>query len=294
MGNVKSMQDWLDEWLEVFIKPNRAVKTYRCYKAVINIINRECPKMKEITPCEMDTLYAQKILNSFRRKFSKSTLNSMRVVFHESMLRASENRDMKACPLGKLMVPQDAAEKHVRAMTRAEQAAVEDAAQTVLYGDIALFFLQTGLRAEELCFLDWDDYNRRNQTIFVRKSKTDAGVRIVPLTNEARYILALQPKSSHDNAIFHSTRGTPITQTVLQKLALRLRRETGVQFLTTHVYRHTFATRALEDGMNVKALSKILGHKSVAFTMQRYCSPDVNFLREQMDMVEQARKGRKK
>jgi integrase len=78
----------------------------------------------------------------------------------------------------------------------------------------------------------------------------------------------------------------------LKKLALRLRKESGVQFLTTHVYRHTFATRALEDGMNVKALSRILGHTNVAFTMQRYCTPDVIFLREQMDMLDQVRKNR--
>ncbi|QKN23699.1 MULTISPECIES: tyrosine-type recombinase/integrase [Caproicibacterium] len=68
---------------------------------------------------------------------------------------------------------------------------------------------------------------------------------------------------------------------------MRLRRETGINFLTTHVYRHTFATRALEDGMNVKALSKILGHTNVAFTMQRYCSPDIEFLQEQTDMLDQ-------
>jgi integrase len=78
----------------------------------------------------------------------------------------------------------------------------------------------------------------------------------------------------------------PITASVLHKLYLRLRRETGVDFLTTHVYRHTFATRALENGMNVKALSRILGHENVAFTMQRYCSPDTKFLQEQMDMLD--------
>lgn len=73
---------------------------------------------------------------------------------------------------------------------------------------------------------------------------------------------------------------------------MTLRKKTGIQFLTTHVYRHTFATRALEDGMNIKALSRVLGHKNVAFTMQRYCSPDVDFLREQMDMIDHVRKSR--
>ena len=291
-GKVITMQDWMNEWLTTFIQPNRAVKTYSCYKAVINILGRECPQLSKITPHEMDTIQAQKILNGLEFKFAKSTLNSMRVVFHESMQRACEIHALHALPLGRLMVPKQAAVKQVRAMTRAEQATVEEAAETDLHGDIVLFFLQTGLRATELCNLDWDDYNRSNQTIFVRRSKTDAGIRVVPLTKSARYILRSQPKG-HDDTIFHSSIGGSITKSVLRKLTLRLRKKTGIQFLTTHVYRHTFATRALEDGMNVKALSRILGHKNVAFTMQRYCSPDINFLREQMDMIDQVRESRK-
>lgn len=58
---------------------------------------------------------------------------------------------------------------------------------------------------------------------------------------------------------------------MFSELSWWLRRVTGIEFLTIHVYRHTFATCALEDGMNVKALSKISGHTDVAFRMQRYC-----------------------
>ncbi len=54
----------------------------------------------------------------------------------------------------------------------------------------------------------------------------------------------------------------------------------------------TFATRALEDSVNVKALSKIPGHTDVDFTTQRYCLPNVNFLREEMEMIDQVRKSR--
>lgn len=291
-GKVITMQDWMNEWLTTFIQPNRAAKTYSCYKAVINILGRECPQLSKITPHEMDTIQAQKILNGLEFKFAKSTLNSMRVVFHESMQRACEIHALHALPLGRLMVPKQAAVKQVRAMTRAEQAAVEEAAETELLGYLAIFFLRTGLRAAELCNLRWDDYNATNQTIRILKSKTKAGIRFVPLCTEAQQIICAQHKCCNDNAIFHSSTGNPVTEEVLQKLSWRLRRVTGVEFLTTHVYRHTFATRALEDGMNVKALSKILGHTDVAFTMQRYCSPDVNFLREQMDLIDQVRKNR--
>lgn len=148
------------------------------------------------------------------------------------------------------------------------------------------FSCAPGLRAEEFCNLQWNDYNAKKQIIYVRKSKTEAGIRPVPLVKETQQILLVQHKSRFDNHIFHCSNGNPISISSLEKLYLRLRRLTGIPFITTHVYRHTFATRALEDGMNVKALSQILGHTDVAFTIKRYCSPDVAFLREQGDKID--------
>lgn len=289
---IVSVMGWMEKWLETYVKPNLAYKTCRSYSAVINILRVHFPELNDMPVGEIDTLQAQCIINSLASQFARSTLCTLRVVFHEASVAASEVVALHTHPIGRLMIPKKARVRKVRAMTRAEQETVEDAAQTALLGYIAIFFLRTGLRAEELCNLNWSDYNSRNQTVQIKKSKTSAGIRFVPLCEDAQKILLSQRRSSTNNAIFHSSTGNPVTQTVLQKLALRLRRVSGVQFLTTHVYRHTFATRALEDGMNIKALSKILGHTSVAFTMQRYCTPDVNFLREQMDMLDQVRKDR--
>lgn len=279
--------DWMDQWLTTYVQPSLAEKTCQSYRAVLNILKRDCPELSQLPLQKMNGLYAQKVINQLADKYSKSTLNSLRTIFHESSVVASEVPAFHSQTIGKLRIPERASQKTVRALTRAEQQVVEEAAQHTYLGYIALFFLLTGLRAEELCNLDWPDFKRKERTIFIRKSKTPAGIRQVPLRKEAMRIILIQPKSSRDNAIFHSERyGTPITASVLHKLYLRLRRETGVNCLTTHVYRHTFATRALEDGMNVKALSRILGHESVAFTMQRYCSPDTKFLQEQMDMLD--------
>lgn len=290
--NTVSVMGWIEKWLNTYVKPNLASKTYSSYNAVTGILKTYFPELRDLPIDKFNTLHAQSIINSLADKFAKSTLCTLRVVFHESYYYAESIPSLHVHQLGKLMIPKSAKVKKVRAMTRLEQEAVESAADTALLGHIAIFFLRTGLRASELCNLDWEDYNSHNQTIKVRKSKTAAGIRFVPLCEDAQEILISQRRSSSDNAIFHSSTGNPVTQTVLQKLALRLRKESGVQFLTTHVYRHTFATRALEDGMNVKALSRILGHTDVAFTMQRYCTPDTNFLREQMDMLDRVRKNR--
>ncbi|MCH4239354.1 MAG: site-specific integrase [Oscillospiraceae bacterium] len=282
-----SALDWANQWLTTYVQPSRAEKTYKSYQTVLNIVKREFPELNHLLLQDMNGLYAQKIINQLANQYSKSTLNSLRTIFHESSEVASEIPTFHAQAIGKLSIPKNASQKTVRALTRIEQQTVEEAARHTYLGYIALFYLRTGLRAEELCHLEWRDFNRKERTIFIWKSKTPAGIRYVPLRKEAMQIILIQPKSSRDDSIFHSERyGTPITASVLHKLYLRLRRETGVNFLTTHVYRHTFATRALENGMNVKALSRILGHENVAFTMQRYCSPDTKFLQEQMDMLD--------
>ncbi|WOC32346.1 MULTISPECIES: tyrosine-type recombinase/integrase [Caproicibacterium] len=281
-----TVMDWLKKWNETYSKPNLAEKTYACYKCAIGILNRYHPELQDMPLDELTSLYIQRILNDLAGKYAKSTLNSIRVVFHKAYEAASEIPAFGVSQIGKLYIPKRAAQKIVRALTREEQAKVEAVAQETLLGYVTIFFLRTGLRAEELCNLKWSDYDKKQQVIYIRKSKTKAGVRPVPLNREAQQILLSQPKCRFDNAIFHSSNGNPVTISSLQKLYLRLRRETGIPFITTHVYRHTFATRALEDGMNIKALSQILGHTDVAFTIKQYCSPDLDFLREQTDMID--------
>jgi len=238
-----SVTEWIEKWLQTYVKPNLAYKTYSSYNAVVHILKTHFSELNDMPINNFDTLKAQEIINSLSDKFAKSTLCTLRVIFHESYSCAAEIFSLHVHQIGKLMVPKSARVKKVRAMTRPEQEAVEVAAQNALLGYIAIFFLRTGLRASELCNLNWNDYNPQNQTIKVRKSKTEAGIRFVPLCEDAQRILAAQRKHMSDNAIFHSSTGNPVTQTVLKKLAFRLRKESGVTFLTTHIYRHTFATR---------------------------------------------------
>lgn len=144
----------------------------------------------------MNGLYAQKVINQLADKYSKSTLNSLRTIFHESSVVASEVPAFHSQTIGKLRIPERASQKTVRALTRTEQQVVEEAAQHTYLGYIALFFLLTGLRAEELCNLDWPDFKRKERTIFIRKSKTPAGIRQVPLRKEAMRIILIQPKAT--------------------------------------------------------------------------------------------------
>jgi len=185
-------------------------------------------------------------------------------------------------PAVDLILP-ESSEKIVRALTQDEQKKVEEAASSDKLGFIVCFLLNTGLRAGDLINLKWDDYNRDREEIYVRSSKTRAGIRVVPLLPVAKIIIESQPH--HCEYVFTSTRQTHVTKTVLKKLYERMRKKTGLAFLTNRVYRHSFATRAVESGIDYKALSVIMGHTNVAFTLNRYTNAENDFLRKQIYLL---------
>jgi integrase len=61
--------------------------------------------------------------------------------------------------------------------------------------------------------------------------------------------------------------------------------EGGLRSVSFHTLRHTFATRCIEGGMDVKTLSEILGHSSVKMTLERYVHSTMDFKKEQINKV---------
>jgi len=232
---------------------------------------------------QVNELEIQIFINSLATKYAKSTINDIRVVLNQSFQIAARNNYCTKNPIGKLSIPKEASQKYVRALTQEEQLIVEEAAKLDPLGHIVLFFLFTGLRAEELRNLKWEDYDKDLQRIHIKKSKTKAGIRTIPLIPEAANIIDSLPK--YNDYIFNSTRHTPVTETVLKKVYLRMRKATGLNFITNHVYRHSFATRLVELGVEYKALSALLGHTDVAFTLRRYTDAEDNYLRQQINLL---------
>lgn len=74
-------------------------------------------------------------------------------------------------------------------------------------------------------------------------------------------------------------------ETVLNKTYLRLRTKTGIDFVTDHMYRHSFATRLVENSVDYKALSSLMGHTDVSFALRRYATTEYDFLRQQINLL---------
>ncbi len=278
-----TVKNWLNEWLEVYVKPCRKENTYQCYKFIIIMILKKRNELCKLELADIDELYLQKLLNECAASYSKSTLKKMRIVFNCAFNAAIRNHKCISNPASALTIP-DASEKEVHALTREEEKKVKEAANNDILGHLAIFMLDTGLRACELRNLKWSDYDCKLGEIYIRKSKTKNGVRIVPLISTAKNIIDSQEHIC--DFIFTSTIKRPVSKTVLRKLYDRLRKETGIESVTNHVYRHSFATRMVENKADYKALSKILGHRNVGFTMDTYADAETKFLHEQMSVLE--------
>ena len=123
-------------------------------------------------------------------------------------------------------------------------------------------------------------------------------MRDIPITSEIAAIIDLQRKVNReysnvvniDEYVFHLPEGTPISrervQSEIDRIVKRVN-ETGfyMERFTSHCFRHTFATRAIEAGMQPQTLKTILGHSSLSMTMDLYSHVLPNTKAEEMQKV---------
>lgn len=146
--------------------------------------------------------------------------------------------------------------------------------------------LTTGMRLGEICALEWNDLSLEDKTITVNKAvqkikgevkintpKTKSSIRTIKLCDECIRLLSQLkanqvPKSKY---IFPSSVTGEIrdTSAVTRRLH-RIQDRAGVPRIRFHDLRHSFATLSLEQGMDIKTVSHMLGHTDAGFTMNTY------------------------
>ncbi len=170
-----------------------------------------------------------------------------------------------------------------------------------------LLALLTGLRIGELCALRWENVSLRNKTIHVGATmqrlrdmdnagegktkviistpKSITSIRTIPLTNNA--VRLCGQYNPHCPAAFLLT-GTEqfMEPRQLQKRMAKYTRECGLEGVHFHTIRHTFATRCVEAGFEIKSLSEILGHSDTAITLGRYVHSSMELKRANMEKLE--------
>lgn len=148
-----------------------------------------------------------------------------------------------------------------------------------------LFMIETGLRSGELLALKWKDVQLDRSRMHVHATiltpsstakatyqdspKTKSSNRIVPLTPKAKAILKRLMEERQTEWVFESS-CQRYSYKQLMYQTKKLCREAGVPYYGEHVFRHTFATNCYYKGIDVKILSRLMGHSSVSVTYNTY------------------------
>ena len=152
---------------------------------------------------------------------------------------------------------------------------------------ILMTLLLTGMRPGELRHLKWSEWKKEERVLKISRSKTDAGVREIPVIPEVALMLTHLRAWVRDVGkkpyIFGGE--MPLRQDHLRNICIKAGNIAEIRHVTPHMLRHTFATRMVDKKAEIKSLSMILGHKKPEFTLKRYVSPDHEQLYSQMMLL---------
>ena len=154
-------------------------------------------------------------------------------------------------------------------MTIEEQKAYIKACEDVQDSFIFFFCLYTGCRIGEAMVLKWNNINMTKREIYiVEHLKTKSSMRTIPICD----ILydKLNGISDKTGLLFSNSKGNQFHYAWLHGVNSEICKVAGIRHIKIHTTRHTFATRLIEQGVDIKTVSELLGHTNINITLSTY------------------------
>ena len=291
---------WLDEWFRNYIQPSSKIKTCERYSEIIE--KHLKVKLGEYELDELTPLVLQRYVTGLMQSGNIVTGKGLAANSVNGIITVTLG-ELKEYTADKIKRPKTK-EKDVSCFTLPEQKKIE---QTVLTSKKPKLFgivlcLYSGLRIGELLALEWSDIDFNKGTIAINKTchdgrdengklcriidtpKTTSSKRTIPIPKQLLPLLKEHKKKSYSQYIV-SSNGHGITVRSYQRSFELLQKRFGIKRKGFHSLRHTFATRALECGRDVKTLSEILGHKNATVTLNRYAHSMMEHKKEMMNKL---------
>ncbi len=299
-------KEWLSEWLELYIKPLKH-RTYERDKDICNlhIIGQLGDyELDELKPLVLQRHINELMAHGNRRNggaLSANFVNGIITVIQSSLKRANELGYASTYHAGAIQRPR-AEESVVKCFSVKEQKAIEkavlDSRKRKMLG--VIIALYTGVRIGELLSLTCSAVDMQKRTITINttcyESKDENGkyakmtdstkshrTRVIPFPKQLLPIFKELKALSKSSYIIENAKGEQMSVRSYQRSFELLVEKLGISRLSFHALRHTFATRALESGMDVKTLSEVLGHKSATVTLNRYAHSMMEHKQSVMD-----------
>lgn len=295
-------KDWLNIWLENFVKPSIKLRSYLKYKR--DVENYLLPSLGNYEMEELSAIVLQKFTVELSNKnLSSSTINGIVSVLKNSIKSANNAEITSKNYTNSINRPKNK-EKQIECFTKQEQQQIEkyilNNSNIKLFGIILCLY--TGLRIGELLSLTWNDVDFNKSILLVSKTcydswkngryfkvlsspKTETSGRIIPIPKSIISKLKEIKKIGNHEFVVPASSEYGMCVRSYQRLFENLLRKLKINHKGFHSLRHTFATRALECGMDIKSLSEILGHKNPNITLKRYAHSMIEYKTEMMNKI---------
>lgn len=284
------------------------------YKVIAKVFIPSCNrsfgelKIKDITIDDL-RIVQMELLKERRTQ----TVNDYLAHFSHCMNDALKERviDYNPCVLLNNLkrVEERARDTHHRALSIEEQKAFFECerCKKSYYYNVFRFAINTGMRVGEIGALKRSDI--RDDMIYVERTitrteagnyiigedaKTEAGRRSIPMNNQVKSIIANQVEINTlldgnlitmDGLIFKAPERGLLMAWAMDREIKTICKACGIEYFTMHAFRATFATRAIESGMNPKTLQEILGHSNFNITMSLYGHCLANTKKQEMEKL---------
>ena len=303
--------EWIDFWYRQYLQMSLRKSTQASYEN--NIYNHVIPeigsiKLNKLTQNDLQQFYAR-AKNGGRLQYkefhgdglSDRTVRSIHAICRKALEKAvSENLITVNPAIGCKLPPKKSREMQVLTPEEMQRFLIQ--AKYEGYFEMLLLELTTGMRRGELLALQWDDLNLDTgelnicrQVYHVKGSmqitepKTKSSIRTIILPKVVLNVLAEYKKSVNSRWLFPSPMIEDMPrnpQSVYKKFKSILERS-GCKNIRFHDLRHTFATTALANGMDVKTLSSIIGHVSSQTTLDIYLHSTHEMQKQAATKIEQ-------
>ena len=296
---------WMDVWFENYAKIKVRPTSHQTYRGYIdNHIKPNIGKIPlgKLTTLELQKLY-KKLLSRGRvdrieakgqpKGLSPKTVRNIHQVISSAMDFAKAQKLIAVNPTDGCALPK--LEHREMKTLPVEQLAsfLREAKESGVF-EMYYIELATGLRRGELLGLKWEDLDLEQCTLRVQRQvsringevveaplKTKNSYRTISLGEDAVGILKKQRKKCGGSEyVFPSPTGGPISPDSVIQMLHRVLKRAGLPKVRFHDLRHTFATVALQNGVDIKTVSGMLGHYSAGFTLDTYAHVTTQAQRE--------------
>ena len=289
----KQLEQYCDEWLSVS-RTKLKDATYAKYRNILKNHIKPHLGMYPVQAINVQILsdFCEKLLLQLSPKSTKDVL----VVLHSVLKHAGLQVDM---PYPRVQ------RGEMRVLTVEEQKTLMnrllDSSDRRDQG--ILLALLTGMRIGELCALRWEDVSIKDKTICVRTTmqrlqcddqdhktkilisspKSEKSVRIIPMTELA---VSVCFNLGNGNGFVLTGSNQFIEPRAMQYRLEKITKECNLPDVHFHTLRHTFATRCVEVGFEIKSLSEVMGHSATGVTLDRYIHASLALKRENICKLE--------